>query len=531
MKRTSVILLCIVSTAISAGAIDLDSLFVQSVGGPEAVDSLRHMTSYSARGAMELMGMKGKFVEYYVPPDRFYSRVDIGGMQLVQAFDGHTAWQIDMNGQVSELQGFERVEVLKGLYFNSHSYLFKDRFEGSYEYKGDTTKDSIRYHVVAFSPLNMDTVIAYFELESGQLALSTGYIDELAMHTYRRDYVWIGGILWPNEVDVIAEGAPVSMKARYETISLNEPIDRAIFRIPTGTGMADTFPSGLDSVVVPFRYQAGHIHLPVLVNGNTKLWMILDSGASANIFNKAVADQLGLELVGKLAAKGISAYEEVDLVRVDSIRIGSLSLLDQIAGSLDLSAISSAGPDGVPFGGVLGYDFLSRFPVLVNYQDSTLTIYNPQSFNPDDGGIEVRFHLTMKVPTVRGELNGLPGDFIVDLGNAFGLVLHNRFVETHNLYNRLDHIEPIPQMIGGVGGMISGRTAFAATFKVGDVLIQSLKVLIPDSGAGLAGSEELAGNIGNLVLENFRILLDYANSRLIFYGADRADMDAKADDS
>ena len=529
MKRLLIILLCIVSAAVSAETIDLDSLFVQSVGGPEAVDSLRHMTSYRAEGTMNLMGTEGSFVEYFVPPDRFYSEIEIGAMKLVQAYDGHTAWQIDMNGQVSELQGFERDAVHKGLYFNSHSYLFNDRFEGSYEYKGETTRDSIRYHVVAFIPLNKDTVTAYFDFDSGLLSESIGFVDELAMHTYYRNVTSVGGILWPTEVDVVAKGAPVSIKATYEIISLNEPVDLVIFRMPTDDGESADFPAGLDSVVVPFRYHVGHIELPVLVNGNIKLWMILDTGASANIFNKSICDQLGLEVVGKLAAKGISAYEEVDMVQVDSIRIGSLVLRDQIAGSLDLSALSSAGPDGAPFGGVLGYGFLSRFPVLVNYQDSTLTVYNPESFKPGDGGMEVDFHLTMKVPTVRGELNGLPGDFIVDLGNAFGLVIHHRFAETHHLDSLLDHVEPIPQMIGGVGGSISGRSAFAATFRVGDVLVQSLKVLIPDSSGGLAGSEELAGNIGNLVLENFEILLDYANSRLIFYGADSADMEANTD--
>jgi len=480
---------------------------------------------------MDMMGMKGTFVEYYVPPDRFYSKIQVGAMKMVQAYDGHTAWQIDMNGQTSELQGFERDAVLKGLYFNSHSYLFNDRFDGSYEYNGEIIRDGVRYHEVAFSPLNKDTVTAYFEFDSGLLSESIGFIDELAMHTYYRNVSKIGGILWPTEVDVIAQGAPVSMKATYETITLNEPVDRSIFRIPTDNTRDFGFPGDVDSLVVPFRYQAGHVKLPVLVNGSTKVWMILDSGASANIFNKSVATQLGLEHVGKIAAKGISAYEEVDMVRVDSIQIGGLSLRDQVAGSLDLSVLSSVGPDGAPFGGVLGYDFLSRFPVLINYRDSTLTVYNPETFNPEDSGTSVTFHLTMKVPTVRAELNGLAGDFIVDLGNAFGLVIHDRFAETHHLDSLLDHIEPIPHGIGGVGGSISGRTAFAASFKVGDVLLQSLKVIIPESGGGLAGSEQLAGNIGNLVLENFKILLDYQNSSIIFYDADRPSMKVKSDDS
>ncbi len=511
--------------AATSAAIDLDSLFVQSVGGPAAVDSLRRMTSYQAEGSVVLNGMPGRFVEYFVPPDRFYSELEFGPVTIVQAYDGRIAWQKDMNGQVSRLEGFERDEILKGLYFNSFSYLFPDRFEGSFGYQGELTKDGQRYHAVAFVPLQMDTVLGYFDVETGRLALSTSYVDELPIHTYRRKFEESGGIRWPTVLEVVAEGAPASMQVEYETITLNEPVERSIFTLPTTSSTDVGFPEGVDSVVVQFDYRAGHIKLPVVVNGSVKVWMILDSGASGNILNKSLADRFDLEVVGKMVAKGIGAYEEVEMVRVDSISISSLVLRDQVAGSLDLSTISSADPDGDPFGGLLGYDFLSRFPILIDYRDSTLTIYNPETFEPADGGAEVDFFLTMKVPTVRAELNGLPGDFIVDLGNAFGLVVHNSFAETHNLDTLLDHIDTIPLSIGGVGGMISGRTAYAASFRMGDVLIQSLRVLMPDSGQGLAGSEKLAGNIGNLVLENFEILLDYAGSRLIFYQADRTDME------
>ena len=62
------------------------------------------------------------------------------------------------------------------------------------------------------------------------------------------------------------------------------------------------------------------------------------------------------------------------------------------------------------------------------------------------------------------------------------------------------------------------------------MLVQSLKVLIPEFSGGLAGSEELAGNIGNLLLENFSVLFDYGNSRLIFYSVDMTDMNIKAND-
>ena len=56
-------------------------------------------------------------------------------------------------------------------------------------------------------------------------------------------------------------------------------------------------------------------------------------------------------------------------------------------------------------------------------------------------------------------------------------------------------------------------------FKIGDILIRSLRVILPEDSTGLSGSEEIDGNIGNLLLENFRVLFDYKRYRVIFYDA------------
>ena len=46
MNKTLAFILLSLLMAATSVAIDLDSLFVQSVGGPAAVDSLRRMTSF-----------------------------------------------------------------------------------------------------------------------------------------------------------------------------------------------------------------------------------------------------------------------------------------------------------------------------------------------------------------------------------------------------------------------------------------------------------------------------------------------------
>ncbi len=176
-------------------------------------------------------------------------------------------------------------------------------------------------------------------------------------------------------------------------------------------------------------------------------------------------------------------------------------------------------------GGMLGYDFLSRFPVLIDYSDSSLTVFDPDGFERPIGEIAVDFDLIMLIPSVKGKLNSIEGDFLIDLGNAFGLILHRNFVDKNNLEELLDDVQTNPGSIGGVGGQIAGKTAFAATFRFGDILLPSLRAMLPDEGLGLAGSEELAGNIGNMVLENFRILFDYERSQLVFYEVEESDSD------
>ena len=83
----------------------------------------------------------------------------------------------------------------------------------------------------------------------------------------------------------------------------------------------------------------------------------------------------------------------------------------------------------------------------------------------------------------------------------------------------LSDIRPAPHLIGGVGGDVGGESGLADSLRIGEIRIDSLRVLIPESSGGLAGSEELAGNIGNKVLENFRVLLDYGSRQVIFYPA------------
>ncbi|HUV31000.1 MAG TPA: aspartyl protease family protein [Acidobacteriota bacterium] len=498
-------------------AVNLDSLLIVSIGGRTALERLATVDNYRTEGTVSINGQQGTFVSVYAKPDRVYFELSLGSVSIVHAYDGQVAWQRDFNGVTSRLEGFEKRELLGQAYFQSYSFLFDDRMPGGREYRGTAVIDGRTCHEIALVPLNTDTVLVYLDVETGLQRLMISWLDNTQTRTTADDYRDVSGIRIPFFSRAEIVGAPLVLEFSVGRVLFDQPLDDALFRQPAAGQVDFRFPADVRSVTVPFDFSFGHIYVTGTVNGRKRARFILDSGASANVFHEPILSDLNLPSVGSLPAKGIGGYREVTLVRIDSVNIGPLTLLDQVAGAVNLEGIGRAGSDGTPFGGVLGFDFLSRFPVLIDYAGRQLTVYEPGSRELPAGGSEVPFHLTMHVPTIEARLVGTEGDFLIDLGSPFGVMVHAPFVERHNLDQQLQDIRPISRTLSGLGGSVKGRSAYAASFAFGDVRVESLRVLLPEGGEGISGSEELAGSIGNLLLEQFRVLFDFGNNRLIFY--------------
>ncbi len=513
----SIFLISLVLCFSPASAIEPDSVFIRSVGGQEALDSLNTFSSFRVEGSAALNDKTGTFVELFQAPDKFYLQLNLDGLTLTQAYDGNTAWQSDHNGRISELHGFEKKSLLTSIYIESFAYLIPGRMDGGYKFISDTTIMGSTYHNIALYPLHNDTIYVLFDVKTGNRKYLLSKIDNLSTITTFDDFRVVRGVRFPFKSQTTFEGVPLSTSLYAEKITFNVDIDSTIFRLPTQKVSDYRFGGTAHSVTLPFDYSYGHIWLTATINGKKKCRFILDSGASANMLHAPTVASLQLPSEGSLPAKGLTGYEEVQLVRYDSLSLGNLTLLNQVAGAMDLSMLSTNLKKGEVFGGILGYDFLSRFPVLIDYKDSTLTVFNPDSFQLPEGGTVVDFHLSMLIPVIKARIDSIPGDFIIDLGNPYGLLLHKRFVEEHNLLKVLDDIEDIPSRFGGISGTTGGKTGLATSFVMGGIRIDSLRVILPDSGPGLTGSEELDGNIGNLLLEHFKVLFDYKNSRIVLY--------------
>ncbi len=266
MRRFLLVTILLTAVAGSGFAFNLDSLLIQSVGGPAALEKLRSVKTMYASGNANLSGMPGTMEIWVAMPNRLCVELRLGPFALMQVFDGTDAWQRDQNGQISFLSGHEKRSLLSQVYFQTYSYLFPDRLPGGKEYLGLETHDSIVCHKVSFSPLFTDTVYSYFDTADGHQLFDVSYMDNLEVKTEYSEHQFVQGVLMAMTSHAVAQAAETDMTVTMDSVIFDRPIDSSRFARPA-SAVDYRFPAGADSVTVPFQMVAGHIYFTASVNG------------------------------------------------------------------------------------------------------------------------------------------------------------------------------------------------------------------------------------------------------------------------
>ncbi len=505
-------LIVLLLSGVCASALDVDSLLLKSVGGEAGYRTVSTMISFRATGEVTMNGLKGRFLQVVVPPDRIYYELNFPQFSIRQGYDGVTGWQTDLNGRVSRISGFEEAELIKTLYTETYSHVVPERMAGSTAYVKDSVIDGVAYPLVEFYPLNKDTLRVLYDAVTGERVMQISKLDNIKTIISFDETVVVQNVPIPFRQSSVAIGMPLVIDWVIDTAQFNVPVDGAIFAQPASAHMA--LPTGVDSVTIPFAYENGHIYVTATINGKKRVRLILDSGASATIFNSATVGEMELPAVGTMPARGVGGFVEVKLVQSDSVAIGDITLFDQIGGLMDLSGLNVVRNDSLPFGGIVGYDFLSQFPTSIDPLREVVTVYDPEHFVAPERGYAIPFDLTMQVPTVEASVNGIPGRFLIDLGNAMGVILHGPFVEA----NRLDTLPRIEvgegRKIGGIGGDVESRMVRIGELRVGEFRLQDIPAVISAGTSGMSGSVVVDGNIGNGVLRSYKVVFDYRHQVL-----------------
>jgi hypothetical protein len=280
----------------------------------------------------------------------------------------------------------------------------------------------------------------------------------------------------------------------------------------------ESAPSKEQPTVAPIEIANNHVFVKVCA-GETPLDFILDTGAGASFFDLNHAKQLGLKIGSAFTARGAGP----GTVAGGQVEGGSVSLLGTNVRQPVLSAIDLSGlprREGHRMDGILGFDFLSRFVVAIDYVKQELRLYDPGTFQYQGSGTTLPVTFFGNHPHVVGELRladgtKIPARMIVDVGSGGSLSLTKPLVDENHL---LDRVGPTVRRYGGggVGGASWSNVGRIAGLRLGTLeLAEPTTTLFGDSAGVFSSRGTWVGNIGGEILRRFTVFFDYKHNRMI----------------
>jgi hypothetical protein len=501
--------------------------YLEATGGAAAFAA--ESTSYT-HAKIFAFGFEGSFASWNARPSRRYSRTELGPFKLSEGVNGTTAWRTDpTTGVVRPLADHDLDQALASAWFEGERWSEPGEGGGSVSVAGNE-KDSLgTYTVLAVTPPDLAgagrTVTPrqlWFDDKTGLLSILRSKDDQREVFTRLSDWRLAAGRkrAFVNESGVA--GMPANrVKAVADTLLANIGVDGLPFSPPQAASAGGPSPVSWlatpGTAKLPFDYRARHVWLKASVNGGPPQDFLFDTGASVTVIDSGWAATHGLKTEGRMQAAGAGAAGGASFATLGTLRVASaandgVELKDVKVAVLDVD------PSFQPMfwrsmAGVIGYDVISRFVVTVNYDDSVLVLHDPATWTY--AGTEKPLPMVMNgtVPALEGKFDDADkGLFRLDVGSSSTVDVHAPFAKKTGIVNRMGKTTRFDGV--GFGGSFTSEVGRLRSMSLGPYEWDDPVVVVSHATEGAFASEEFAGNIGNRILERFRVTFDYERRQI-----------------
>jgi hypothetical protein len=263
---------------------------------------------------------------------------------------------------------------------------------------------------------------------------------------------------------------------------------------------------------------SGHIFLRVRVNDSQPLLFGLDSGFEQTAITTKQAKALNLKLYGESQATGVGENTE-DFSFTKDV---SFDLSDTKFKLKEIGVLALDFPSPVPneaIAGILGYDFISRFVVEIDFAGKAVNLYNPRGYHYRGRGNILPIKMIDNYPSIQATVI-LPGlkpvsaMFGIDTGAGNDIFFNSPFVKKYKLLNSKQETTEAKTL--GIGGTSKIRIGRATSIRLGRTVLANPGVHFSQATKGDSASTFPAGFIGNGIFRQFKLIIfDQQRRRLI----------------
>jgi len=327
-----------------------------------------------------------------------------------------------------------------------------------------------------------------------------------------------GGILAPHRGQITETDRPA-----YEwqlSSRKTEAGDKgASFAVPKA-GPSDTRLAP-DAPPIPFNFESSHIIFKVSVNGREPMWFIFDTGADQEVINSTRMADFGLKTYAKSASTGGGNAAEYDYAAGATFTLPGVELRNQHVAVLDQSGLERA--LGMKFGGILGYDFISRFIVEIDYEKKLITLHDPRAWKYSGSGSIVPISFDGGIPFMHGSIAvtskpDIPAFFVMDFGAAETMTLTSPFVKANDLTKLAQTNTSVNRPAGMEKEFFAQNNVrgHVDELRLGKLVVQNIPINMSVNTTGAYASPNFSGTVGESIYRRYHVVLDYAHNRAIF---------------
>ncbi len=259
----------------------------------------------------------------------------------------------------------------------------------------------------------------------------------------------------------------------------------------------------------------GVILLQATVNNHPdSLNFILDTGSGGISLDSSTVARLGIKVVpSERTIRGIAGIRKVPFLYAATLHLPGLDVTNLDFHVNDYEVLSYS--YGIHIDGIIGYNFLSRYIVSINYDKQTITVNSQGDYTyPKGGHLLNPLFTTLPIQTIKlKDSRKLTQRFYFDTGAGLNLLMSEEYV-SDSMVLKKKRKKPVITQAEGMGGKLDMKLTTIKEVRVGPYRFLKVPTLIFNDENNITSYPYLGGVIGNDILRRFNVTLNYKKSEI-----------------
>ena len=240
------------------------------------------------------------------------------------------------------------------------------------------------------------------------------------------------------------------------------------------------------------------------------LHFILDTGSGGISLDSTTCEVLGIKPVASdRTIKGIGGVKQASYVYNAQLKLNDQLIVDSLNFHVnDYDILSSV--YGLKIDGIIGYSFLSRYIVKLDYDSLRMMVFTQGKMNYPKGGFLLKPYMG-EIPVMNASFmdeKPITSRFYFDTGAGLCFLLTQAYVKDSSVMRKKKAPMVLTQA-EGVGGKTQMGLTTVKLLKIGPFRFRNVPTYVFEDPFNIITYPNLTGLIGNDLLRRFNVILNY----------------------